>query len=400
MNTVPKTIWHVGGEDIRFRIPLLLALRDRGFNVGAVGSENGDAFANHQIPYYRYTLEREINALADIQTRTQLFNLFSKYKPDVVHGFDTKPAMITPIVAMKAKIPGRVRTINGMGYIFSSNSPLALTLRPIYRYLQRKASAAAGITVFQNLDDREYFRKHKMVKDGCDDLVLGSGIDIEQLIKNRPNPKQLAVIRQELGLEEQLVVTMIARLVVSKGVMEYLDAAKIVCQQMQGVKFILIGPFSSEGRQAVPIEAVQQQAKFVSYLGIRNDISTLLSLSDLFVLPSYREGMSRVLLEAGAMELPLITTNTPGCKDVVQDGWNGLLVPPRNAKALATAILQLLKSKDQRILMGTRSGIHVRENFSLKKVADSYTNIYYRALGLPHLEQHQLNKFRNEVNYL
>ncbi|QSJ20066.1 glycosyltransferase family 4 protein [Nostoc sp. UHCC 0702] len=392
MNTVPKTIWHVGGEDIRFRIPLLLALRDKGFNVGAVGSENGDAFAKYQIPYFQYTLSREINPLADIQARTQLFHLFSKYKPDVVHGFDTKPAMITPIVAMKARIPGRVRTINGMGYIFSSNSPLALTLRPIYRHLQTKASAAAGITVFQNNDDREYFRKHKMVKDGCDDLVLGSGIDTEELSKNRPSPENLAAIRQELGLEGQLIVTMIARLVVSKGVMEYLDAARIVCQQMQNVKFILIGPFSSEGRQAVPIKAVQQQAEFVSYLGIRNDIPTLLALSDIFVLPSYREGMSRVLLEAGAMELPLITTNTPGCKDVVQDNWNGLLVPPKNAKSLATAILQLLKFQDKRVLMGTRSGMYVRENFSLKKVADSYTNIYYRALGLLNSEQVQLNK--------
>ncbi|MBH8571665.1 glycosyltransferase family 4 protein [Nostocaceae cyanobacterium CENA369] len=400
MNTVPKTIWHVGGEDIRFRIPLLLALRDRGFNVGAVGSENGDAFAKYQIPYFQYTLEREINPLADIQARTQIFNLFSKYKPDVVHGFDTKPAMITPIIGMKAKIPGRVRTINGMGYIFSSNSPLALTLRPIYRHLQKQASAAAGITVFQNIDDRAYFRKHQMVKDGCDDLVLGSGIDIEQLIKNRPNPEQLAVVRQELGLEGQLVVTMIARLVVAKGVREYLDAARIVCQKMPNVKFILIGPFSSEGRQAIPIKEVQQQAEFVSYLGVRNDITTLLSLSDIFVLPSYREGMSRVLLEAGAMQLPLITTNTPGCKDIVRDGWNGLLVPPRNAKALATAILQLLKSPDQRILMGTRSEMHVRENFSLQKVADSYTNIYYRVLGLSHSEQLQLNKSRSEVNYL
>ncbi len=388
----PPTVWHVGGEDIRLRIPLLLALRERGFNVGAVGSEDGNAFADCNIPYFRYTLERGINPLADLRTRTQLFDLLSKHKPDIVHGFDTKPAIISPLVAKKAGIPGRVRTITGMGYVFSSTSTLALALRPIYHYLQRRASTATGITVFQNPDDREYFHKHRMVQDGRDDLVLGSGIDIEGFMKNRPNPEKLAVLRRELGLEGQLVVTMIARLVVSKGVREYLQAASIVRQKMENVTFLLVGPLSSEGRQAIAINEIQEQVNIVHYLGPRNDIPALLSLSDLFVLPSYyREGVPRVLLEAGAMELPLIATDMPGCKEVVRDGWNGLLVPPRDVKALATAMLQLLKSQDERALMGNRSGLHVRENFTLEQVADAYAKIYYRVLGLLNLGQKQVS---------
>ncbi|MEO0970925.1 MAG: glycosyltransferase, partial [Cyanobacteria bacterium J06639_18] len=115
---------------------------------------------------------------------------------------------------------------------------------------------------------------------------------------------------------------------------------------------------------------------------IANDIPALLNLTDIFVLPSYyREGVPRVLLEAGIMECPLITTNMPGCKEVVRDGWNGLLVPPRDRNALATAILQLLKSGEKRALMGSRSSLHVRENFSLSKVADAYASIYSRVLS-------------------
>ncbi|MDM9381281.1 glycosyltransferase family 4 protein [Chlorogloeopsis sp. ULAP01] len=384
-NATPKTVWHIGGEDVRLRIPLLLALRERGFHVGAVGSEDGVDFAVHDIPYFRYTLKREINPVADLYTRSQLFHLFTKYQPDIVHGFDTKPAIIAPVIAKKAKVPGIVRTITGMGYIFSSNSPLALALRPIYCHLQGKASAA-GITVFQNPDDRQYFHEHGMVQNGCDDLVLGSGIDVEKFINDCPKPEVLANLRQELGLEGQLVVTMIARLVVAKGVREYLDAASMVRRLVKNVKFLLIGSLSSEGRQAVSIQEIQQKADDICYLGSRNDIGALLSLSDIFVLPSYyREGVPRVLLEAGAMKLPLITTNMPGCKEVVRDGWNGLLIPARNGKILATAIMQLLKSKEQRILMGNRSSLHIKENFCLKKVADSYTNIYYRALGAMHL---------------
>ncbi|MDF5730305.1 MAG: glycosyltransferase family 4 protein [Rhizonema sp. PD38] len=379
------TIWHVGGEDIRLRIPLLVALRERGFNVGAVGSEDGNAFADCNIPYFLYTLERGINPLADLRTRTQLFDLFSKHKPDIVHGFDTKPAIIAPIIAKKAGVSGQVRTITGMGYIFSSTSPLALALRPVYHHLQRQASLATGITVFQNPDDQEYFHKNRMVEDSKDDLVLGSGIDIEGFMKNRPNPEKLTILRQELGLEGQLVVTMIARLVVSKGVREYLQAASIVRKKMENVTFLLVGPLSSEGRQAIAIKEIEEQAEIVHYLGSRHDIPDLLCLSDLFVLPSYyREGVPRVLLEAGAMELPLITTDMPGCKEVVRDGWNGLLVPPRDVEALATAILQLLKSQDERALMGNRSGLHVRENFTLTQVADAYARIYHRVLGSLH----------------
>ncbi|MDZ8184581.1 MAG: glycosyltransferase family 4 protein [Nostoc sp. ChiSLP02] len=378
----PITVWHVGGEDIRLRIPLLLKLREKGFNVGAVGSEDGNAFRDVRIPYFRYTLERGINPWADIYTKSQLSTLFKQHQPDIVHSFDTKPSMIAPIMAMKAGIPGRVRTITGMGYVFSSTSTLALALRPIYRHLQRRASVATGITIFQNPDDREYFFKHKMVQDGRDDLVLGSGIDIEGFMKNSPEPEKLAATRRELGLEKQLVVTMISRLVVSKGVREYLQAASIVCQQMKNVTFFLVGSLASEGRQAVPIQEIQQQAGIVRYLGPRHDIPTLLKLSDVFVLPSYyREGVPRVLLEAATMELPLITTDMPGCKEVVKDGWNGLLVPPKDSKTLATAILQLLNSPEQRNLMGKRSRLHVQENFSLNRVADAYADIYNRVLN-------------------
>lgn len=378
----PITIWQVGGDDVRLRIPLLLALRERGFGVGAIGSESGEAFATHPIPYFQYTLARGINPFVDRQSCRQLLTLFRQHRPDVVHGFDTKPAILAPLMAVKAGIPGRVRTITGMGYVFSSNSPIALTLRPIYRSLQRNASVATGCTIFQNPDDRDYFYNHGMAEPNHAALILSSGIEIDRFLSHCPSPETLSTLRQELGLEGKRVVTMIARLVVSKGVKEYLDAAAIVCQQMPDVKFLLVGPRSSEGRQAVSAHSIDQRRDVVDYLGTRNDIPALLALSDVFVLPSYyREGVPRVLLEAGAMGLPLITTHTPGCKEVVRDGWNGLLVPPRNATALAAAILKLLQSPEERLVMGKRSRSHIEAHFSLNLVADAYANIYYQVLG-------------------
>lgn len=376
------TIWHVGGEDIHLRIPLLLALRSRGFKVGAVGSQETEAFAACNIPYFRYPLNRQINPIADWQTQAQLQQLLQQHQPDVIHAFDTKPAILAPKIAQQVGIPGRIRTITGMGYVFSSHAPLALLLRPIYRHLQRHASAAATITVFQNPDDQNYFRKHGMVGIDRDALVLGSGIDVEQFVQSCPSASAQAALQRELGLEGKLVVTMIARLVATKGVREFLEAASQVQNTMNNIKFLLVGPLISEGKQAISIQEIDQKANVVSYLGIRKDIAALLALSDLVVLPSYyREGIPRILLEAGAMGCPLITTDMPGCREVVRDRWNGLLIPPRNAIALAQAIRQLLNAPSDRQKMGSRSKQHIQQHFSLQRVADDYAHLYQQTLA-------------------
>lgn len=174
---------------------------------------------------------------------------------------------------------------------------------------------------------------------------------------------------------------MISRLVVQKGVREYLEAARRIQPHVKDVTFLLVGPIASEGAQAIPVKELERSANSVRYLGPRSDIPAILALTDLFVLPSYyREGIPRVLLEAGALGLPLITTDMPGCKEVVRAGWNGLLVPPRDVKALASAMLRLLSSNDERTMMGMRSKAHIRDNFSLSRVADAYAEIYQRVL--------------------
>lgn len=375
-------VWFIGGEDVRFRIPLLLELRTRGFEVAAVGSEGGEAFRGPGIPYYRYRLDRGVGPLADVHAYGQLARLFRDHRPDVIHAFDTKPSIYAPIAARKAGVPGRVRTITGMGHVFSSRSALALALRPVYRTLNAWASRASGVTIFQNEDDRAYFLDHRMVEPGRSALVRSSGIDVPEFLSRRPDAEALARLRSELGLQGRTVVTMIARLVQQKGVREYLQAAKIARAEIQNVTFLLVGPASSEGRKAVSVKEVEGVPD-VRYLGARKDVAALLALSSILVLPSYyREGVPRILLEGGAMELPLVTTDMPGCRDVVRDGWNGKLVPPRNSRALAAAIVQLLRSPQERVEMGSRSLRHVLENFSLDVVADAQQEIYEDLLGL------------------
>ena len=127
-----KTVWYIGGEDVRMRIPLLRKLREKCFDVAAVGSEEGTPFKAQEIPYYKYSLNRGLNPVSDFYSRQQLYSLFREFQPDIVHAFDTKPLMIVPFAARRAQIKGCVRTVAGMGNVFSSSSLLWRALRPVY----------------------------------------------------------------------------------------------------------------------------------------------------------------------------------------------------------------------------------------------------------------------------
>jgi glycosyltransferase involved in cell wall biosynthesis len=374
-------VWLVGSDDIRLRIPFLLELRRRGFDVTLVGSEPADAFVAAEIPYHRYSLSRALDPVADWRTLRELVTLFREHRPAVVHAFDTKPAMFASFAARRAGVPVRVRTLTGIGEVFSSRSPRALLLRPVYHLMQAAASRAASMTVFQNRDDQAYFLRHALARADSSDLVPGSGIDVRLLESQRPSAEALAALRRELGIERGPVVTMVSRLVRHKGVREFCAAARAVRRERPQCTFLLVGPLSSEGRQAVQRSEVEANAD-VRWVGPRPDVPALLALSDVFAFPSYyREGIPRALLEAAAMGVPLISTDMPGCRDVVRDGWNGILVPPRNVRALTRALLALLDGEPDALRqMGENSRAHVQQHFTLELVAEAYADIYRRLL--------------------
>lgn len=370
-------VWHIGGEDVRMRIPILLSLRAMGFGVAAVGSEDSKPFDRQGIEYHRYHLERGIAPIGDMVSRRQLTALFRERRPDVVHAFDTKPGMLVPAAGKIAGVKCTLRTVTGMGYVFSTRAPVALALRPIYRYMQKQASRLADATIFQNTDDQTYFESTGLIERDRSILVKSSGVDINALMSKRVSAEEQIGLRSELGLGAGPVVTMIARLVKYKGVLEFLEAARRVKRSMPECHFLLVGPQASEGGQAVPKAVVDSYRDAVNWLGPRSDVPALLSLTDVFVLPSYyREGVPRVLLEAGAMGIPLVTTDMPGCRDVVRNGREGLLVQPRDVGSLVQAIVTLAGNPLMRMDLGARAKAHVEESFTLDKVASAYASVY------------------------
>lgn len=376
------TILFVGGEDHHLRIPFLLGLRDRGFNVKAAGTGDGSDFTRNNLDYVGFQFNRFINPFADVTAVRALTDLIGKAAPDLVHSFDTKPNLLVPFAVRKLRNISAVRTINGLGWVYSSRSPLAMIARPIFCGLHRLANRSVTATAFQNREDQSFFARHRMVSPGTHRLIPGSGIDIEKFdaaCRSGPTPAQL---RAELGLEGRDVVVTVTRLTRQKGIPALLEAAAIVHKVRPNVRFVLVGPRESEGPLAVTQAEIDRHAPYVMAIGARRDVPSVLGMADVFAFPTeYREGVPRALMEAGLAGLPLVATNMPGCSDVVRDGWNGFMVPPRDPQTFAARVLDLLNNRDMAREMGARTPALVRTEFSLDKILDHYVALYAELLS-------------------
>jgi glycosyltransferase involved in cell wall biosynthesis len=274
-------------------------------------------------------------------------------------------------------ITGVIRTITGLGYLFSERNLHTRILRPVYHYLQKKADRSTRITIFQNADDYEYFHAAKLIKHSQSIIVKSSGIDLDEFYRHQTENSKIESIRNELEASNKKVVIMIARLVKQKGVMEYLGAARYLHHKYPHTLFLLVGPAATEGRQAISDKLIDRHRGCVKYLGPRSDVPALLKCSDIFVLPGYyREGLPRVLLEAGASALPLVVADVPGCRDVVKDKWNGILVKPRDTQSLIEGIRYLIENENEAHEMGTKNPAFIKDNFSLSIVANAYMQQY------------------------
>jgi glycosyltransferase involved in cell wall biosynthesis len=376
-------VWLLGGMDMHLRIPFVLRLERHGFKVAVVSSGDPSPFARHGIEHHGYALHRLIDPLADLRSLREVARLIREHRPDLVHGFDTKPSLLAPLACARAGIGKSVRTINGMGYIFSPGARMGLLLRPTYEILQRLVAPLAAATVFQNADDQAHFVRRGLVDPAQARLIRGSGIDLEAFAAAVPTAEVRRRLRRELAPGGELIVTTVSRLTREKGIDVLLEAAARVRSRRKDVVLVLVGPLASEGRLAVPAEAIAARGDDIRWLGPREDVPALLSVTDLFVLPTqYREGVPRVLLEAGAAGCPMVATRLPGCVDVVRDGWNGLVVEGGDAGALAEAIERLLDDPGLRAAMGTRSRQRIEAEFAIPRIVDAHAAVYREVLGL------------------
>jgi glycosyltransferase involved in cell wall biosynthesis len=372
----------IGGPDVHGRLDLMKHLAIQ-YELFAVGSDPSLAsiFESHHFRYFTYRLVPSANIFADTLATAQLFRLLRRERPAIAHAFDTKPCVLARLAARLAGVPVIIGTMPGLGTLYADETDRRWTrriIRFLYEPLQRLASSVSGVTIVQNEDDAAEMVRRKLALKRKLRVIPGSGVNIDRFNRDAIPPADIARLRGELGIPSRsVVVIMVSRLIRAKGVREYAEAAREVRASGADVHFLLVGPFDRDAQGALSWEEVHWISREVQWTGSRDNVATLYALSDIAILPSYyREGVPRVLLEAAAMGLPLITTDMPGCRDVVRHDVNGLLVPPKDTSALVAAIVELVRNTAKRAAFGVASRDLVTRRFSSTLIARQVEAVY------------------------
>lgn len=321
-----------------FRRSFALALREAGHDVLLLSpqGEYGGKLRALGLDWRPLSMDRRsLNPVREAWLLLHLVRFLRRERPDVVHGFTIKCAVYGSLAALAAGVPARVNAVAGMGYVFTSDSLKARMLRPVVRMLLRLALGGRGARlILQNPDDVALFQQARLVNAGQVRLIPGSGVDTIRFSPGTARPGG-ARIR----------VLLPARLLWDKGLAEYAQAARLLHERSVPVDLLLAGQPDPGNPAAVPEATVRGwvEAGLLQWLGHVDDMPALLRSVDIVALPSYREGLPKGLIEAGASGCALIATDVPGCREVVRHEVDGLRVPPRDAVALADAIERLVR---------------------------------------------------------
>ena len=305
----------------------------------------------------------------DGQALLALRRLYRRRRPALIHHFNAKPIILGTLAAWLAGCGSVVNTITGLGHAFIRGGLTYYLAVAAYNVFLSRSKA----TIFQNPDDWRLFVQRGWVPAPLARLIASSGVDT---LHFRP----VVARRAPAGSPR---VLMVARLLWQKGVGEFIEAAELVKEIYPAASFELAGEWDPVHPDAVDEKWIQSAAGsgIIEFLGYVTAMERQLPVRDIFVLPSYREGAPRVLLEAAACGLPVVTTDVPGCRDVVVEGVTGLLVPPRDSQALARAIIKLLQNPELRRQMGRAGRQRVEANFDVGAVTHKYLALY-RELGI------------------
>jgi len=303
-----------------------------------------------------------------------LYALYRREKPDLVLHFTIKLNVFGGIAARLAGVPS-IPTITGLGWLFTDRSAKALLGAQGYKLLYRFALGPCPQVVFLNRDDRAFFVKSRLAREARCIVIPGSGVNTDRFA-----PPGTAINRGEHGC---CVFLLIGRLLWDKGIAEYADAARIVKKTYPDAEFRLLGPFDRENRAAVPESAVRgwEAEGAITYLGRTDDVRPFVEESDVVVLPSYREGLPSVLLEAMSMARPVIASDVPGCRDLVEEGRTGFLVPAQDAGTLADRMITCIgMGPGGRGKMGMKARERVLREFDARKAEGAYASLVNGAL--------------------
>lgn len=348
-----------------FRLSLMKAMRDAGYEVIAMASHDrysqkiiDEGFEFHDIKMN----VQGINPIEDLKTTYEFYKLYNKISPDVVCQYTIKPNVYGSLVAtfLKIKI---INNTTGIGLHLSQKSFLGQILKFLYVIAFRKVDRV----FFQNNDDLDFFINNKLVKDSQCDVLPGSGVDIERF---KPQMREK---------NKDIKFLLVARMIWEKGIAEYVQAAKEIKKTYPNVEFAILGFLDVENPHAITKSQMDKWVEEgdINYLGYSDNVDEVIHTADCIVLPSYYpEGTPKILLESGSCGKPIITTDTVGCRNVVDDGVNGYLCEPRSWEDLKFKLEMFLNLDDEaRLEMGKKSREKVVREFDDKIVINKYLDL-------------------------
>ena len=372
---------HITTIDLSLRFLMLgqlRALRASGFDVATVsgtGPWTGDLESEgfRHIPWRSVT--REWSPRADARAFLELVRILRRERFDIVHTHNPKPGVLGRVAARMAGAPCVVNTVHGL---YATPEDRLVRKAPVLA-IERLAGHFSDLELYQSEEDLAWARRIGLVSPRRSEL-LGNGVDLARFEPSAVRPSRTSALRKELGIPDGApVVGTVARLVAEKGCRELFAAAREVCSASPDARFLVIGAAAPGDSGAIRNDELVKAGENVILTGWRRDVPELLSLVDVFVLASWREGVPRSAIEAAAMGKPLILTDIRGCREVVRNGVEGLLVPPRDPGRLAAAIELLLHDAPLRERFGAAARARAVERFDERHVID-LTVRHYRKL--------------------
>lgn len=365
----PRKLLFFVTEDYYFvshRLALAEAARAAGFDVAVVTRvrNHGSTIRNAGLRLLPFeNIRSSLNPFRELMALLRLILLYRRERPDVAHHVAMKPMLYGTLAARLTGVPLVVNAVAGMGWMFTSASGLAHGLRRTVRWVLAR-TLRTGITLVQNPDDARL-----LVELGVPPVrvrqIAGSGVD-------------LRLFRPAAPSGGTVVVLFPARLLWDKGVAEFVEAARLLQTKGVDARFVLAGEPDALNPASIAAADIAEWVRLgiVEHLGWVADMPALLSCAHIVCLPSYREGLPKSLIEAAAAGLPIVTTDVPGCRSVVTDGDNGLLVPAGDAAALADALERLIANPHLRAAMGGRGRMRAEKEFGLEAVIQQTLALY------------------------
>jgi glycosyltransferase involved in cell wall biosynthesis len=375
---------HITNYDFGLKVQMLnnvLYFRDQGYDVSIVCNPGQwlkeDMYTPEGIFVKAIPFFSAITPLNDLKTLWQLYRYFRKERFDIVDTHTIKPGLLGGLAGRLSGIPIIIHT----AHVFHIRETMSPLQRKLWVWIEKICFRSSDLVLLDNLEDIETAKRERF---GPPDkfIYVGNGIDLARFTPSRFSQEDVTRIKGELGIEPgEAVVGMIGRLVKEKGAIEFFEAAKIIKEEGIKAKFVFVGPTQEKATAISPTSLIKElglESK-VLFLGTRWDIPELMSVMDVLVLPSHGiEGRARVLMEAAAMGKPAVATDTRGCREVVSDGQTGILVPIKDAKALADAIMDILSDEEK----AQRMGRAARERAAMfdERLLFSKTDAEYRRL--------------------